>query len=258
MIVISAGMVKSGSLWLWNMTNDLLSAAGLKKEGLPPVHSPVENFIKEDYEKVVIGALSFNHLTRATLSHFKGHSYPAKTHSAPTLPLILFRPWGHIKATYVYRDPRDVVLSVLDHAQKAREEDIAMNLRDIHTFEESVDFVRVQLMIWNKWSYMPGTFKIKYEDLVANTEKALKNLADYLSLQVSEDQIKMIRDRYSRNEMEREKEITNKTHFNKGKTKRFLDKMDPEQIAYCERAFQPYLEHMGYVNVDSERKVTLH
>ena len=258
MIVVSAGMVKSGSLWLWNMTNDLLSAGGLKREGLPPVHSPAEDFIKHDYEKVVIGALSFSRLTRATVSHLKGYSYPAKTHSAPTLPLILFRPWGHIKATYVYRDPRDVVLSVLDHAEKAREEDIAMNLRDIYTFEEAVDFVKIQLMIWSKWSYMPGTFKIKYEDLVADTEKALQKLVNYLDLNVSESQIRTVRDRYSRNEMKKAKEITNKTHFNKGKTQRFLNQMDAEQVVYCERAFQPHLERMGYPSVDSQRTVMQH
>lgn len=252
MIVVSAGMVKSGSLWFWNMTNDLLSAGGLKKDGLPPVHSPVEDFIKLKYGKVVIGALSFSQLTKATISHFKGYSYPVKTHSAPTLPLILFRPWGHIKVTYVYRDPRDVVLSVLDHAKKAREEDIALNLRDIHTFEEAVDFVKIQLMIWEKWSYMPGTFKARYEEITANTHHMLRKLADYLDLRVSEDQIKTICNRYSRKEMSKEKGITNKTHFNQGTTQRFLNQMDQNQIAHCEHAFHPYLERMGYSKIATE------
>lgn len=131
MMVISSGMVKSGSLWYYRMTNDLLAHAGLRKD--------LES--DEGKDKVKLGKIDLGSLRRLKDLHKRGYGYALKTHSPPSKLIPLFR--KSVKATYTYRDPRDVVLSILDHAKKARASNI--NLSDINNLEDAVGFVSIEL-----------------------------------------------------------------------------------------------------------------
>lgn len=247
MIVISAGMVKSGSLWYYRLIDELLVASKKKTNLLAPAHQPIESFHKGDKIK---SGLTFSDLKRLSKSARLGFSYPVKTHSAPTVSLPLFGSLMQtVEITYIYRDPRDVVLSVLDHAEKARNRDIQINLRDITSFCQAVDFVEVELMKWKKWNdyeSLFGVHMVKYEHLVDDTMGELKRLSAFLDLNVSESKMGEIIAKHSRRTNKKIDRITNSTHLNKGIAKRYLDEMDSENLNYCERRFMPYLEDMGY------------
>jgi hypothetical protein len=247
MIVISAGMVKSGSLWYYRLIDELLVASKKKTDLLAPTHEPIEAFHQGDKIK---SGLTFSELNRLSKSARLGFSYPVKTHSAPTLSLPLFGSLTRgIKISYIYRDPRDVVLSVLDHAKKAREQDIRINLRDITSFSQAVDFVEVELVKWKKWKIYASFFEVhmvKYEHLVDDTMSELKRLAAFLRLNAPEEKLKHIIKKHSRQSNKEIEKITNRTHLNKGIAKRYLEEMDQGLLNHCERRFMPYLEDMGY------------
>ena len=247
MVVVSAGMVKSGSLWYYRLIDELLVASGKKDDLLTPPHSPIEVFHTGD--KIKCG-LTFSNLAKLSKSARQGYSYPVKTHSAPTLSLPLFGSVvSAVKITYIYRDPRDVVLSVLDHAKKAREESLRINLRDIASFSEAADFVEIELMKWKKWKIYQSMFRVhmvRYEDLVDDTVSEVKRLSEFLDLNVPESELHNVVTKHSRKQNKNKTKITNKTHLNKGITNRYIGEMSSQELAYCENRFASYLRDMGY------------
>ena len=80
MVVVSAGMVKSGSLWYYRLIDESLVASGKKDDLLTPPHSPIEAFHKGD--KIKCG-LTFSNLAKLSKSARQGCSYPVKL---PALP----------------------------------------------------------------------------------------------------------------------------------------------------------------------------
>lgn len=259
MIVVSAGMVKSGSLWYYRMTDDLIIASGKKPESLAPPHSPVEDLHEGD--KIKCDKLDFYNMKRILSSSRRGYSYPIKTHSRPTLALAFFGSiFGEIKITYTYRDPRDVVLSVMDHAEKARRDNININIRDIKEIDQAIKFVRIEFEKWKKWKYYSKFFDVnmvKYENLVENTTYEIKRLKKYINLKVKDEEVKEIAKMYSKDKYEQKEKIKNKIHMNKGYSGRFMKEMDIETIKYCQENMKEEIEKMGYTIVDTD-KISAH
>lgn len=247
-------MVKSGSLWYYRMTDDLIMSSGNKHNALSPPHPPINNLRKGD--KIKCDKLNFSNLISITSSLKKGYRYPIKTHSRPTIPLALFQlTFKNLKITYTYRDPRDVVLSVMDHAEKARRDDININIRDIRKIDEAIDFVKVEFKKWKKWDMYSKIFNVemvRYEDMVKNTAQELKKLRQHLQIQVTDDKIKEIVNKYRKDKYDKRERIRNNTHMNKGYSGRFLKEMDKEDIEYCQNRMIKEIKQMGYPIIDAK------
>lgn len=251
MIIVSSSMVKSGSLWYYRLTDELLAASDMKDDLLAPKHSAVKDLHEGD--KIKCPQLTFSNLSHLIQSSQQGYSYPVKTHAAPTLSLALFGSIIRtIKVTYIYRDPRDVVLSILDHAKKARENNLKINLRDIYSISDAIDFVSIELNKWKKWHIYSNFFNVhtvKYEDLVSNTHKEVTRLASFLNIDVCEQTIHTIIQKYDRGSSSnnQSEKIVNNIHYNKGYSGRYENEMDKNEIQYCTDKFLPYLKEMGYI-----------
>ena len=119
MIVLSAGMQKSGTAWFFNITNDMLIAAGFDD-----VRKIREQFGLQSillYHNCNIEDLAAKKMSRVIIPHNQGHTFVVKTHSGPSPSLLSLISENIIKAAYIYRDPRDVVLSVMDHGQNQKQ-----------------------------------------------------------------------------------------------------------------------------------------
>lgn len=241
MIVVSASLKKSGSGWYFNMTNDLLKQAGhpdvrtvRRTYGLEPVLQDENCRINPNLPNLV----------RLLRPHRQGHTFVVKTHLGPTPSLRLLMATGAAKATYIYRDPRDVVLSALDHGERVREEGKPNELAELHNVEEAVTYVKQLLAGWEAWTKTRNTLVVRYEDLVADTPGALNDLARFLALDVSEQAIENVAARYQKGKQD---VVTQqKLHFNKGIVGRFRDTMSSKERDLCTEAFAPYLKQMGY------------
>ncbi len=247
MVVLSVGMRKSGSGWYFNMTNDLLQAAGgrdIRQFRTKPVLRPI---IKGN--NCTVGRLKLSKLVRLGLPHFSGHTFVVKTHSGPAMSLRAFTATGLAKVTYLYRDPRDVILSALDHGKVARETGARTDLVHLKSFEDSMAMVKRELARWEGWMRYPHVLNVRYEDLVADTAGELQRLADFLALDVPEAAMQAIVQRYQKDEYVKtiaEPVIRNPLHLNRGIPGRFRKEMSPEARALCDHHLGTYLQKMGY------------
>ena len=105
MIVLSVGMRKSGSGWYFNMTNDLLQAAGGRDARQMKNRRWLRSIVQGN--NCTIGRLKLSKLVRLALPHRAGHPFAVKTHSGPAPSLRAFTATGLAKVTYLYRDPRE-------------------------------------------------------------------------------------------------------------------------------------------------------
>ncbi len=241
MIVVSASLKKSGSGWYFNMTNDLLVRAGHQDARAVRRAYGLESVLLQDNCRVNPNVLNLARLVRV---HRRNETFVVKTHAGPTPSLRLLMALGVVKATYIYRDPRDVVLSALDHGAALREAGKPNVLAKLHNVDDAIHYVDQLLGDWDAWTKMDRALMVRYEDLVADTLGALKRLAAFLALDVSDEDLESVAARYRQ---EKHDAVTqNRLHFNKGIVGRFRSRMSPEEIEACTRHFDPYLTRMGY------------
>lgn len=241
MIVVSASLKKSGSGWYFNLTNDLLVAAGHDDVRALRDRYGLGGVLLEDNCRINPNALN---LARVFVPHLRGHTFVVKTHAGPTPSLRLLLAAGAARATYIYRDPRDVVLSALDHGARVRKEGRANVLAALHTVEEAVPYVHTLLRDWEAWAGSPGTLLVRYEDLKADPLAELRRLADFLKLDVAEAVLADVAAPYQ--QPAEDATTKDRLHFNKGVAGRFREAMSADELALCRRHFGPYLEQMGY------------
>ena len=101
MIVVSAGMQKSGTSWYFNLTNDLLIAGGYQDIHVIRQKFRLHSILR--YPNCNIGQLNLSKLGLLTIPHFCGNKFVVKTHKAPSKSLHYLMSLKIIKATYIYR-----------------------------------------------------------------------------------------------------------------------------------------------------------
>jgi len=237
MLIISAGMQKSGSGWLFNLINDLLIASGFDDVRSLKDKYHLDSVLQ--YYNCNIGCLTKENLLPALSLSSNKHTFVVKTHEGPGDYLGSIFDEHPIRTTYIFRDPRAVALSAFDHGIKLRRSGESGSFSEIYTFHDSINFASGLFKIWKAWTDFPGTFIVKYEDLVNDTQKALIMLANHLVLNMKSDQISEI--------------ITSNlpgvrkgTHFNVGDATRYLRVWTPEQLKYANDVLGEMILRMGY------------
>jgi hypothetical protein len=241
MIIISAGMQKSGSAYVYNIINDLLVHAG---------HGDARE-IKEKHklEKVLqwhnnnVSDLENSLLYKLARITMRDKNFAIKTHSGPTRLLKIFLKMGLAKVIYVYRDPRDVLLSAIDHGKKI----IAAG--ENHTFAQMVDFdkaisnVKEWIAIREDYAAMKNVLSIRYEDIMQNPLGITKNICKYLGLNVPDKDIEAILFKYDKNNKNAD---MRGLHFNKAKMERYKEEFTEEQTKKTSAELGASIVKMGY------------
>ncbi len=241
MIVISAGMPKSGSAWYFNLINDVLVVAGCSD-----VRDIRERFGLDSillHHNCNIGELNHKTMLPLLAPHNLGHTFVVKTHEAPTPFVQHLINEGTVKATYIFRDPRDVVLSAMDHGRRIRESGQYHTFADCETLEKTVGAVKQWLGIWEQWKSINGVLCIRYENLLQNAINELKRLIAFLGLDGKHIDAQNVIARYNKENLDHSK--NDYLHFNEGIAERFRALMNPQELAYCRDQFGHSLEKMG-------------
>jgi len=172
--------------------------------------------------------------------NFRYGNVVVKTHCAPTPLISLIQGSSFSKATYCYRDPRDVILSAIDHGRRSREGiDKTGAFIGFEKVLDSIPIVNSMLDNFYLWQKVPNTLFIRYEDVMNEPEKQLKNMINFLGWSIADDELKKLVDKYDKNKGE-------SWNFNKGTTCRWKSEMSAEEIEATTKAFYPFLEKMGY------------
>jgi len=245
MMVLSVGMQKAGTAWYFNITNDLLQAAGHQDIRYLRNRYHLQRFMTE--RNCNIGTPRMLKLLFVSLPHWFGNTYVVKTHEGPTKALLGLIDMGMVKATYMYRDPRDVALSAFEHGEKIRRSGSASStgFDRLTTMESAIEFASGLLPVWRQWAASGRALLVRYEDMRKNPYREGERLVKHLNIDVPQEVLRSIIEQYEIKNGSTES-LPHPLHFNKGITGRWEEKLTEEQVELCRTLYGGYIRKMGY------------
>ncbi|MCC7128756.1 MAG: hypothetical protein B6D39_12530 [Anaerolineae bacterium UTCFX2] len=241
MIVLSAGMPRAGSGWYYNLTNDLMLAHGAQDAHRVRERYRLQGILTE--VNCNIGALTARRTLRVLLPAALGNRFVIKAHAAPGRLARWAIRWGWMRPTYIYRDPRDALLSAMENGQRALERGRPNAFAPYAEFEAALNFMSGYLPTWEAWMRCTQVLRVRYEDLLLDYEAEAGRLVEFLRLDPGEAQTLQIVERYR---PEKGQSDQKGLHFSQGKIGRFRQKLTPEQQERMNQRLAPYLVEMGY------------
>jgi hypothetical protein len=238
-IILSVGMPRAGSGWHYNLVHDLAMASGGQNARQIRTRYRLERLLTE--VNCNIGTLTFYRLLPVLMPALLGNTYVIKLHAGPKpLARLLIR-LGLIRPTYIYRDPRDALLSSCEYGRDQRSSGRGGAFAQLTTIEAAIDFMAEYVRISDAWLACQSALHVRYEDLLLNYDAEATRLIDFLGIEMKTAQA--VLDKYR---PERGRQGQAGTHFVKGKIGRFREALTDEQQARCLETFGDYLRRMDY------------
>ena len=240
MIVLAVGMPRAGSGWHYNLVHDLMATAGCDDAREIRTKFGLENILTE--VNCNIGVLSLRRLFMVLRPALLGHTFVIKAHSAPTIWARALIQGGMMQAFYIYRDPRDAMLSAFDYGRRAVEKGRPNAFSHLTDFKSSVEFISEYVDDWERWMSVPGVLKTRYEDFLMDYVTEAEKLARFLGLSLQDEQVRAVIEQYRPGQTQGQQG----THFFKGQVGRFREHYNAEDQAILAERFGPALKKMGY------------
>jgi hypothetical protein len=233
-------MPRAGSGWHYNLVHDLMRTTGCADARQIRDKYRLQGILTE--VNCNIGVLSARRLAMVTVPALMGNTFVIKAHSSPTSASRLLQRLGLLRITYIYRDPRDAMLSAYDYGRRALQKGRPNAFSYLTDFQKSLDFILEYVDIWEKWMKETDVLTARYEDLLTNYDNEVDRLVPYLQLHPGNLDVQKVIDSYRPGVAEGQQGL----HFYKGKIGRFLDAYTVEEQAVMNEKLRPYLERMGY------------
>ena len=240
MIVLSVGMPRAGSGWHYNLIHDIMEAAGYIDARVIREKYHLQSILTE--VNCNIGVLSARRMGMVTVPALTGNNFVIKAHAGPSASSRLLQSLGLLRITYIYRDPRDAMLSAYDYGQRALQKGRPNAFSHLTDFEKSLAFIMDYIHIWEAWMKEKNVLIARYEDLLMNYDDEAKRLVGFLKLDGSRPEIQKVTDGYHPAAAEGQQGL----HFFKGKIGRFRESYTAEQQAILKERMSGYLSRMGY------------
>lgn len=242
MIVLSAGMPRAGSGWHYNLVHDLMATTGCDDARDIRSKYHLESILTE--VNCNIGVLSLRRLVMVTRPALLGHTFVIKVHSAPTVWARALIQGGIIRSTYIYRDPRDAMLSAFDYGRRVlQKQDRPNAFSHLTDFQKTLAFFAEYVQGWEQWMKIPAVLSVRYEDLLQDYDNESARLARFLGLQTETQPVKEVIQKYR---PAGNIQGSQGTHFYKGQVGRFRERYSTQEQQILVETFGPYLEKMGY------------
>ena len=239
MIILSVGMPRAGSGWHYNLVHDLMKTTGADAREIRARYR-LERILTE--VNCNIGVLSARRLSAVALPALVGNTFAIKAHSGPTSASRLMQRLGLLRITYIYRDPRDAMLSAYDYGQRALKRGRPNAFSHLTDFRKSLDFIMDYVRIGEKWMKERKVLIARYEDLLTNYEHEVARLVSFLRLDASKPEIQNVIDSYRPDAAEGQQGL----HFYKGKIGRFREAYSADEQLILKEKLGPHLKRMGY------------
>ena len=255
MIILSVGMPRAGSGWHYNLVNDLMKTTGAADARDIRERYRLQSILTE--VNCNIGVLSARRMALATLPALVGNTFVIKAHAGPTYASRLLQRLGLLRITYIYRDPRDAMLSAYEYGQRALQKGRPNAFSHLTDFQKSLNFIMDYVRIWEKWRKERDVLIARYEDLLTNYDHEVARLVQFLKLNASKPEaraewsdpagersrsVQKVIDAYRPEAAEGQQGL----HFYKGKIGRFREFYSAEEQALLNEKLRSYLERMGY------------
>ena len=241
MIVLAVGMPRAGSGWHYNLTHDLMLTAGAADAREVRARYRLGGILTE--VNCNIGVLSARRLARVFAPAGLRETFTIKLHAGPTTWGKLLIRGGLIRPTYIYRDPRDALVSAFEYGERARSAGRANAFSPLTTLDASIEFIAEYVGYWSEWTAVPGCHTLRYEDLRTGYAAEAVRLARFLGVDPEGQAAAEVIDRYR---PERSHEDTPGLHFVKGVSGRYREALTQAQQDRCLGMFGFELQRMGY------------
>jgi len=240
MIVLSVGMPRAGSGWHYNLIHDLMEADGYIDARIIREKYRLQKILTE--VNCNIGVLSARRIGMVTLPALAGNDFVIKAHAGPTAYSRLLQSLGLLRITYIYRDPRDAMLSAFDYGQRALQKGRPNAFSHLTDFEKSLDFMMDYVRIWEGWMSEKNVLIARYEDLLTEYDNEANRLVDFLKLDGNRSEIQKVTAHYRPGASDEQQGL----HYFKGKIGRFRQSYSTDQQAVMKDKLGGYLSKMGY------------
>jgi hypothetical protein len=171
-----------------------------------------------------------------------GNTFVIKAHAGPSSASRFLQSLGLLRITYIYRDPRDAMLSAFEYGQRGLQRGRPNAFSHLTDFQKSLDFIMDYVRIWDRWTRERNIFITRYEDLQTAYHKEVARLAQFLKLNGDKPEVQKVIEDYHQPVMEGQKGL----HFNKGKIGRFREAYSTQEQEILKEKMGTYLLHMGY------------
>jgi len=224
LLYFSYGMTKTGSTLAFQLVRSALDLCGYPQDRVPlDVVNPVlrRNFV--------------NHISPRQMDELKheakkrGYPIALKTHMRPDPCVVKAIQSGEAIAHACYRDPRDMALSMLDHAQKSRETG-GGEFAELTTLDGAINNIRSQHDSLTAWLRLPNVMPLYFEDIAFNTVETARRILKQLKLKLDPEVLA---------EVVKTQRFTQK---NKALRQRYPTEMDPHLSALIATEFAPLIE----------------
>jgi hypothetical protein len=240
MIVLSVGMPRAGSGWHYNLVHDLMKTTGCADAREIRARYRLERILTE--VNCNIGVLSARRLSLVALPAVVGNTFVIKAHAGPTSASRLLQRLGLLRITYIYRDPRDAMLSAYEYGQRALNKGRPNAFSHLTDFQKSLDFIVDYIRIWEKWMKERNVLIARYEDLLTNYDHEVARLVGFLQLNGRKPEVQNVIDSYRPGAAEGQQGL----HFYKGKIGRFREAYSSDEQKILRKRLGSYLQRMGY------------
>ena len=235
-------MPRAGSGWFYNLTHDLMAVSGFQDARQIRKRYHLERILTE--VNCNIGALTPKRLILVFIPVLTGNRFVIKTHASLTLLATSLIQLGVIKPLYIYRDPRDALLSAFEYGERSRQHNRAGAFSQLTTIEEAVNFMREYVEISQVWLACQEALHTRYEDLLLDYDNEVNRIVKFLGLDRDSENIRGVVKKYCPKGVQSGQRGI---HLVKGKIGRYKASLTPEQQSLCLQIFQPYLEERGYI-----------
>jgi hypothetical protein len=240
-MILSVGMPRAGSGWYYNLTQDLIVGAGGKDAKEVRKKYRLQRFLTE--VNCNIGTLSFYRLIPVLLPLLVEPRYVIKLHAERRPLANMLISLGLIKPTYIFRDPRDALLSAFEYGQRMNAKGHKNDFTPLTSIDKAIDFMSFYVQVASGWLSSKKTLIVKYENFKLNYEDEVVRLGEHLNLDLSDPRMKGILDSYRPDQTPQKKQGL---HFVKGKVGRYQEFLTKDQIERCNLLFGDFLRDHHY------------
>lgn len=232
MIIISSGFPKSASTLLFLYQEHLLSVSR-KSRG--------QVFFRKWNREGFVPHIGILRATWLVLLSILG-PIVVKTHCGPTFFVRVLIRFRLAAAYYSIRDPRDVVLSAMDHAVKARNRSSKLNsdisFAQFHSWHDLYPALRMHYARFLAWKQFK-TFIVRYEDVIRNPSQTLLQINNVTGQEHLNTLIPETIEWFMMNKSET-------INYNTGKLSRYKEELTTTQIAELEKELYAPIASMEY------------
>lgn len=182
-LYLSYGVTKTGSTLAFELVRAILELAGADQSRLPdgavtPGHNI--NFFAGSVSDQIPAALD--------AAAGRGGLVAVKTHGRPESGARAAARRGRLIGHVVFRDPRDIVLSMLDAGARAREAG-ARAFSEIVTLDDALRALERQVSRMNAWLELPGMMPLLYDRFAFDLPRSVRQLAGQLGVETDPDAV---------------------------------------------------------------------